>query len=231
VCARFDREQYQLHMKQLDNLKQTGSATDYYTKFEQLAHCILLYNNAYDDVYFVTRFLGGLKEEIRAPIALHRPDNMDTANALALLQEEEVEAARRKPTVKTEHKDFSKSGSWGFSTSEKTKASYKQEDSKAGDKSASHEKWAALKAYRKAHNLCYICGEKWTGHNHKCPDQVPLHMIQELLEMFQLEDCSDCDGEPYDSADEIIMALKADQSGSVIKKKRRTMRFRGFIGK
>jgi hypothetical protein len=56
-------------------------------------------------------------------------------------------------------------------------------------------------------------------------------MIQELLEMFQLEDCSDCDGEPYDSADEIIMALKADQSGSVIKKKRRTMRFRGFIGK
>lgn len=60
VGARFDRDQYQLHMKQLDNLKQTGSVTDYYTKFEQLAHCILLYNNAYDDVYFVTRVLSGL---------------------------------------------------------------------------------------------------------------------------------------------------------------------------
>jgi len=35
--------------------------------FEKLAHEIFLYNPAYDYVYFVTRFLAGLKEEIIAP--------------------------------------------------------------------------------------------------------------------------------------------------------------------
>jgi len=39
-------------MKQLENLKQTGSVTEYQVKFDQLAHIILLYNPSYDDVYF-----------------------------------------------------------------------------------------------------------------------------------------------------------------------------------
>jgi len=39
-------------------LKQTGIVAEYYARFEQLAHSILLYNSAYDDVYLVTRFLG-----------------------------------------------------------------------------------------------------------------------------------------------------------------------------
>jgi len=82
VCARFDKDQYQLHLRQLDMLKQTTSVDDYYAKFEQLAHGILLYNHAYDDVYFVTRFLGGLKEEIRAPIPFHQPQTLDIVGAL-----------------------------------------------------------------------------------------------------------------------------------------------------
>ena len=81
-CQRFDKDQYQLHMRQLDTLRKTGSVQEYYECFEQLSHHILLYNTSYDDVYFVTRFMNGLKEEIRAPIALHRPKNVDTASAL-----------------------------------------------------------------------------------------------------------------------------------------------------
>jgi hypothetical protein len=56
-----------------------------------------MYNPSYDHVYFVTRFLAGLKEEIWAPIALHRPRDVDTASALALLQEEELMSSRSKP--------------------------------------------------------------------------------------------------------------------------------------
>jgi len=51
-----------------------------------MSHSILLYNTSYDDVFFITRVLHGLKEEISAPIALHCPPNVDTASALALLQ-------------------------------------------------------------------------------------------------------------------------------------------------
>jgi hypothetical protein len=96
VCAHFDKDQYPLYMKQLENLRQTGSVADYQKSFEQLAHSILLYDPSYDDVFFVTRFLGGLKEEIRAPITLHRPPNLETASTLALLQEAELEAAKTK---------------------------------------------------------------------------------------------------------------------------------------
>ena len=57
VCERFDRNQYQDHMKNLDSLRQLGSVDEYYNRFVELAHQILLYNPAYDHVFFVTRFL------------------------------------------------------------------------------------------------------------------------------------------------------------------------------
>jgi len=35
VCAHFDKDQYPLHMKQLENLRQTGSVADYQKSFDQ----------------------------------------------------------------------------------------------------------------------------------------------------------------------------------------------------
>lgn len=91
VCTRFDKDQYQIHMKQLAALKQTSLVAIYLEQYEKLAHNILLYNDSYDDVFMVTHFLGGLKEEIRAPIILHCPQTLDIASSLALLQEEELQ--------------------------------------------------------------------------------------------------------------------------------------------
>jgi len=94
VCERFDRDQYQHHLRQLDNLRQSGSVAEYHAKFEQLVHSTLLYNDSYDDVYLVTHFLGGLKEEIRAPIALHRPKNVDTASPWLCCRKRSLSSAR-----------------------------------------------------------------------------------------------------------------------------------------
>jgi hypothetical protein len=184
VCARFDRDQYQLHMKQLDNLKQTSSVAEYHAKFEQLAHSIMLYNPNYDDTFFVVRFLGGLKDDIRAPIALHRPSTVDTASALALLQEEELEFRRRYHSSKHDYKDPSKPSSRDFTTGDKAKISQKKDDVKRGDKTPREDEMTALLAYRRSKGLCFTCGDKWTGRTHKCPDQVPLQVIQEVMELF-----------------------------------------------
>ena len=46
--------------------------------------------------------------------------------------------------------------------------------------------------------FCYTCGEKWTGKLHKCPDQVPIHMLQEVMELFQLEGVSDSESSEPD---------------------------------
>lgn len=96
MFLKYDKDQYQHQLRQLELLKQTTSVAEYHSDFEKLAHGILLYNPAYDDTYFVTRFLARLREEIRAPIALHRPRDVDTASALALLQEEELNSIKQR---------------------------------------------------------------------------------------------------------------------------------------
>ena len=53
-------------------------------EFEKLAQGILLYNSGYDDTYFVTQIVAGLKEEIRSVIALHSPrDEFMVSNVVA----------------------------------------------------------------------------------------------------------------------------------------------------
>lgn len=96
MLEHFDRDQYPTQLKQLDSLRQTAIVTDYLEQFERRSHGILLYNNHYDDTYFVTRFLGGLQEEIRVGIMLDRPKDVQTTSSLALLQEEALEQAKKK---------------------------------------------------------------------------------------------------------------------------------------
>lgn len=131
-------------MRQLDALKQTGSVAEYYHRFEQLSHSILLYNTSYDDVFFVTRFLHGLEDEISAPIALHRPSNVDTACALALLQEEEFDRARQKRPFRNDSKELPKTGSRVFTTNDKLKPHIQKDDAKKADKSSIEDKWSVV---------------------------------------------------------------------------------------
>jgi hypothetical protein len=220
-------------MKQFDNLRQTSSVADYHAKFEQLAHRILLYNPSYDDTFLVVRFLNGLKDEIRAPIALHCPKDVDTASALALLQQEELDCRRRASVYKNELKDLNKTSSRVFTAGDKVKANLKKEDIRKLDKATGDEKLQALFAHRKAHGLCFTCGEKWTGRAHKCPDQVPLHVIQEVVELFQgdCESGSEEGGTNNEQLAECVMAVQPTPDPSHVPKRRKTIRFRGFIGK
>jgi hypothetical protein len=94
-------------------------------------------------------------------------------SALALLQEEEVESRRKHRSHKHENKDLSKSGSKGFTASDKAKTPVKKTN-----KAPMNDKMAALFAHMKANGLCFTCGAKWTRKNHKCSEQVPIHILQ-----------------------------------------------------
>ena len=189
----------------------------------------MLYNPAYDDTYLVTRFLGGLRDDIRAPIALHRPKDVATASSLALLQEEEVDSRIKLPNSRADSKDSGKSGSKVFSTMDKPRSQFKKDDTKKPDKAVVDDKWAALLAHRKANGLCYTCGEKWTGRGHKCPEQVSIHMLQELMDLFQVAPHCDSDSDDEPSSEEIVLAVQ--DPTSVPLRKRRTMCFQGMAGK
>lgn len=190
------------------------SVQSYQMEFEKLAQGLLLYNNAYDDTYFVNHFVDGLKDEIRSVISLHRPKDVDTASALALLQEEELAKCKK----------------FGSSTKFYTRPNVDRPKSIEADRvkgdsqfKENEDKLAALKESRRKNGLCFKCGAKWS-HNHKCVARVPLHVLEEILDA--LESDSELSAE---LEDDIIATVS--QSNSLEQVRRRTMRICGCIGK
>lgn len=179
---------------------------EYLEQFERLSHGILLYNSHYNDTYFVTRFLDGLQDEIRAGIALHQPKDVLSASSLALLQEEAVEQAKKKNSSK----DFQRPSfkPHGFSDIFKTPVIDKSAQTKhEPDRVDSDDKLKTLLAFRKKNGWCYKCGEKW-GHGHKCPQQVSLHLVKELLDALEHEEPDVVDGDE-ETENDIVMAVGA----------------------
>lgn len=108
VERKFGKDLYHNYMRELLNLKQLGSVQEYYEKFESSMHKVLVHNNSYDDVFFVNRFVDGLKSDVRAAIMLHKPRTVDVALSLALLQEEALEIGGRKNFSKHHSKGYNK---------------------------------------------------------------------------------------------------------------------------
>lgn len=133
-------------MAQLDSLKQTGSVEEYYNRFVDLSHNILLYNPAYDHVFFVNRFLTGLRDDIRSATLLHRPRDVETASALALLQEAELENVKKKFNSKYESGSSSKLILKSGYSSDKSKLKV---DNTGVEEPKHKEKLESVRAYRR----------------------------------------------------------------------------------
>jgi hypothetical protein len=117
-------------------------------------------------------------------IWLHRPQDFETAHLLALLQEEESIPCKKRSYAKSEFREGHKS-KWHVRSEDSSRADGKRQDNHKPD-----DKLDALKAFRRSKGLCFTCGEKWSR-AHKCPAQVPLHIIEELLEVLQIQDSSE----------------------------------------
>jgi hypothetical protein len=128
---------------------------------------------------------------------VQRPQDLDTAFVLAALQEEVAD-----PYKKREYKKQDQ----GYSHRNTLKnalplpapplhVSASGSDDKRGMEGARafpcsssvDSKAAAPKAYRRAMGLCFKCNEKWSR-DHTCAPTVQLHVVQELWELFQLDD-------------------------------------------
>jgi hypothetical protein len=58
------------------------------------------------------------------------------------------------------------------------------------DKAMTKTKWddklSTLRAARRAKGLCMKCGEQYSP-QHRCPKQIPLHVLEEVLDLFYLD--------------------------------------------
>lgn len=94
VCARFTRDRQEALVRQWFHIRQTNTVVEYVEKFDSLMHLLLAYEQSVPQVYFVQKFIDGLKDEVRRVVIVHRPQDIDTASLVSLLQEEAFEGVK-----------------------------------------------------------------------------------------------------------------------------------------
>jgi hypothetical protein len=90
-------------------------------------------------------------------------------------------------------------------------------------------KLATLHDYRRARGLCFRCGDKWSR-DHRCPEQIPLHVLQETWEICHGDDSeyADPDAEPDIGADhQCCVTISVAATQCVLAP--RTIQFRGEL--
>lgn len=85
------------------------------------------------------------------------------------------------------------------------------------------DKLSVLRSYRRARGLCERCVEKWV-HGHKCAATIQLHAIQEMRELFNVEEPEDS---PEAPTEQLLLALSHD--ARMVSHGHRTIRFHGTI--
>ena len=101
ILDRFGWDQYELLIRQLFHIWQTGSVQEYVDRFTGLVDQLIAYGKTIDPLFYVTRFVDGLRDDNRSAVHMQHPSTVDAACVLALLQEELVDPCRRKSVSKS----------------------------------------------------------------------------------------------------------------------------------
>jgi hypothetical protein len=236
VHDRFGRDQHEILIRQPFHIKQSGSVVDYVEQFVQLVDQLSAYTSSIDPLYYTLRFIDGLREDIRSIVLVQRPQDLDTACVLAALQEEAGESYKRRDYKKLESDYHSKQVFKGPLPLPAPSLRDKQPTLSAVPDSRPHDalktsysvdaKASALHAYRRAMGLCYKCNEKWSK-DHKCSPVVQLHAVQELWELFQLEDDEVDQSLAGDGSEQLFLAISKAALHGV--EAPRTVKFLGSI--
>ena len=157
--------------------------------------------------YFLTRFVEGLRTDIRAVVMVQRPPDLDTACALALLQEEVADGART-PPVRAQELTQRAGVPLPLPAPPVHHPPATVTTDRRGTDAARAEasKLKTLREYRRARGLCFKCCEKW-GHDHVCPTSVQLHVVEELLDMFGIDNFVDTQVSSEEGLQETAMAI------------------------
>jgi len=107
VDQKYGRDLYQNHMRELLSIQQTSTVLEYAERFEQAKHRVLVHNQNIDDVFFVQKFVDGLRYNISNAITLHNPRMVDVALSLTLMHEDLLEASSKRYHTKP-NRDFIK---------------------------------------------------------------------------------------------------------------------------
>lgn len=202
LLDRFGRDQHELLVRQLINIKQFGSVSEYIDRFAGLVDQLAAYEGPPISLHHTMRFIDGLKDELKSAVLIQCPKDIDTAYILAQLQEDLYESAGKKREYRKlessfPSKPYFKTASPTLSQNARhNKASSSvAEDRRTTDSAratSADDKWRSPKAFRRSKGLCQFCAERWTK-EHKCADNIHLNVVQELMAIFQSDEDEDSD--------------------------------------
>lgn len=82
----FGYDDYRIALTDLITLKRTGTIGEYTTQFQALQFDIIMHNCHYDDLFFTSHYISGLKDEIRAVVEPYMPTTVNRASIIARIQ-------------------------------------------------------------------------------------------------------------------------------------------------
>ncbi|CAN6166061.1 unnamed protein product [Urochloa humidicola] len=193
VLDRFGRDQHEILIRQLFHIKQVDSVKEYIDQFTELVDQLAAYESKTDPLYFTLRFIDGLRDEIKSTILVQRPQDLDSACVLAQIQEEVGDPYKKKEVRRQDY--YSKpayKSPLPLPPPPKldkpiTSAAQDRRGLEAARNKSAEDKWASIRSFRRAKGLCQYCAEKWSR-DHKCADTVQLQALQEVLQVFEIEE-------------------------------------------
>jgi hypothetical protein len=144
----FRRDQHEALIRQLFHIKQSGLVAYYVDWFSALVDQLAAYESTDNPLYYEMRFVDGLRDDIKLMVMIQRPSTLDTSCVLPMVQEEAMDANKRRD-------------------GDKQSSSNVAEDKRLGGAHSSDDKRHALKQYHRARGLCDRCAEKWVP-RHRC---------------------------------------------------------------
>lgn len=137
-------------------------------------------------------------------VLVQRPPDLDMACAMALLQEEVADGAFG--TLPRPPDATPKPGA-PIPLPLPSARTVPATDHRGTDASrAEGSKLKTLRDYRRARGLCFKCSKRW-GHDRTCPTSVKLHVVEELLDLFGLDNAIDTQVPTPYQADDSVMAI------------------------
>lgn len=196
-------------------------------------HQMMAYDPSLKPVYFVTKFVEGLKHEIKSAMLLQRPGDLDAACTLAFLQEEALEGDKPKESKRVDTTSYQKGSHKGamplpLPPTTRGGPPVLSQDRRSADhvaQSKEAERLAALKSYRRSKVLCFVCGEKWSK-DHKCASSIQLHVVQELMDVLQVTLLSDHEASEFQENNTLMAISPQAVNGT---ESSHSIRLRGWV--
>lgn len=187
VEEKFGAYDYKKALDTLLELKQESSVEEYAKEFESVRYQLSMHNPGYDELFFASHFVRGLKDELRGAVQSQVPETVTRACMLAKLQQQVLDKSKTKYTRPP--------------PLAKPPLYPSKNDNKTATSPTGLWKERQLRDYRIAHGLCYFCGEEYDDtHAEKCTKKpkpqlnalvisdLDVQLTEETLNQLKIED-------------------------------------------